>query len=193
MDLQEALTEIDRLKATIAESGPKPCVVGLVTDLDGKRIALIRHKVRERWELPGGKLKPAETWQAALLRELQEEIGATVTLSDPCLIDVLNGPVVPGAEFTSVIMVGLGATGADLIPGSDATEARFFTADEIPWGEMSALTSLEIVERWAHEKLGHAMVVHKRNLELMRENRRANLVVLSMLLILENRRLRGAR
>ena len=160
MDLQEALAEVERLKTELATrpAGPKPCVVGLVTDMSGERIALIRHRIRGKWELPGGKIKDDDaTWQAALLRELKEEIGVTVTLADPCLIDVLNGPPVSSAEYRSVMMVGLGTTTEVLVPGSDAVDAGFFTADRIPWSDMSPLTSVEIVERWAHERLSPSL------------------------------------
>ncbi|MGW0910406.1 (deoxy)nucleoside triphosphate pyrophosphohydrolase [Streptomyces sp. NPDC002784] len=53
-------------------------VVGAALLDDGRLLAARRSAPPElagRWELPGGKVEPGETPQAALVRELREELG----------------------------------------------------------------------------------------------------------------------
>ncbi|THA25660.1 (deoxy)nucleoside triphosphate pyrophosphohydrolase [Streptomyces sp. RKND-216] len=63
-------------------------VVGAALCSDGRFLAARRTSpaaVAGRWEFPGGKVEPGETEQAALIRELHEELGveATVTARIP--------------------------------------------------------------------------------------------------------------
>ena len=60
---------------------------GLVFSKDGSRVALVWHADFERWIQPGGHLEPGEEPIDAVLRELEEEIGATDLLPHG-LVDV---------------------------------------------------------------------------------------------------------
>ncbi len=48
-------------------------VRAVVLDRD-ERIALVRHTYADHWYLPGGGVKKGESFQSALLRELEEEV-----------------------------------------------------------------------------------------------------------------------
>ncbi|MEJ2117628.1 MAG: (deoxy)nucleoside triphosphate pyrophosphohydrolase [Alphaproteobacteria bacterium] len=57
-----------------------------LTDTDG-RVLLSRRPEGKRngglWEFPGGKMEPGETPEAAIIREIREELG--ISLRDKCL------------------------------------------------------------------------------------------------------------
>ena len=60
-----------------------PVVCALIEDAAGRVLVAQRppHKhLGLKWEFPGGKLEPGETPEAALHRELQEELGCRVEL-----------------------------------------------------------------------------------------------------------------
>jgi 8-oxo-dGTP diphosphatase len=61
---------------------------------DGGRVLICRRRQDQphplKWEFPGGKLEPGETSEAALVRELREELG----------IDATAGPELMRYEFS---------------------------------------------------------------------------------------------
>jgi 8-oxo-dGTP diphosphatase len=64
----------------------RPLVVGgALIDDDGRLLAARRTEPPEcagRWEFPGGKVEPGETPEAALVRELREELGVEAEVLD---------------------------------------------------------------------------------------------------------------
>jgi 8-oxo-dGTP diphosphatase len=110
-------------------------VVGAALVEDGRLLAARRSAPVElagRWELPGGKVEPGETADAALARELREELG----------VDAEVGGRVPG-EWPLRAPYVLHVWTARLRPGSAAPEPlqdhdalRWLGPDEIwdvPW------------------------------------------------------------
>lgn len=63
--------------------------VGVILDPAGEQVLLSRRADDAHqgglWEFPGGKREDAETIEAALARELREELAITVTACDPLL------------------------------------------------------------------------------------------------------------
>jgi 8-oxo-dGTP diphosphatase len=68
---------------------PKPLVLVAacaMVDIDGRVLICKRPQGKQLaglWEFPGGKLEPGETPEQALIRELKEELGVTIT--EACL------------------------------------------------------------------------------------------------------------
>jgi 8-oxo-dGTP diphosphatase len=65
---------------------PIPVVAAVITDDRGRFLLAQRpahKKLGLKWEFPGGKVEPGETPEAALARELREELGIEITGLEP--------------------------------------------------------------------------------------------------------------
>jgi 8-oxo-dGTP diphosphatase len=75
------------MAATGAEPLPVVLVVAVaLIDADGRVLLAQRPEGKQMaglWEFPGGKVQPGETPEAALIRELKEELG--IDVSEACL------------------------------------------------------------------------------------------------------------
>ncbi|MEY4005494.1 MAG: hypothetical protein RLZZ221_1590, partial [Verrucomicrobiota bacterium] len=68
------------------EKRPVPVVAAVLTDDRGRFLLAQRpahKKLGLNWEFPGGKVEPGETPEAALARELREELGIKITGIEP--------------------------------------------------------------------------------------------------------------
>jgi ADP-ribose pyrophosphatase YjhB (NUDIX family) len=109
------------------------------------RIALVRHTYADQWYLPGGGVKKGESFDAAILRELKEE----VALADGRIERIL-GVYHSRREAKDdhiVIFVVRVDTGAHLQKADpmEIEEAGWFSFDALP-AQASAATLRRIVE-----------------------------------------------
>jgi 8-oxo-dGTP pyrophosphatase MutT (NUDIX family) len=119
-------------------------VRALVHD-DAGRIALVRHTYAENWYLPGGGVKKGESFEAAALREVAEEIGLT-----GCTIERILGLYHSRREYKDdhIVLFVVHAPGTRDIARHDRmeiAEADWFALDALPSG-VSAATARRIAE-----------------------------------------------
>jgi 8-oxo-dGTP diphosphatase len=69
--------------------------VGVLIDQDGRFLLTSRPEGKVYagyWEFPGGKLEAGESVDAALRRELHEELGITIGATHPWKVDLMDYP-----------------------------------------------------------------------------------------------------
>jgi ADP-ribose pyrophosphatase YjhB (NUDIX family) len=108
-------------------------VSALIRDEQG-RILLLRHTYRgsNPWGLPGGGLKPGESLERCLLRELGEETGLRVEI-----VHMLSGAAHPDRRLVDMIYscrLLPGESIANFKTNAEVAEARWFHPGELPDG-----------------------------------------------------------
>lgn len=109
-------------------------VVGAAIVRDGRVLAARRTApaaTAGRWELPGGKVEPGETPEAALVREIAEELGCTVAVTG-----WLPGEVAIGERHVLTVAV------VELVAGEPQPQEH----DAVRWlaaGELGSVDWLE--------------------------------------------------
>ncbi len=105
-----------------------PQVVVGAAILDGDRLLVAQRRAPSaeagKWELPGGKVEPGETDEAALMRECREELGVDVRLGRRV------GRDWPIGRY-GVLRVWLASVSSGEIECRDHAQLRWLTVEEL--------------------------------------------------------------
>ncbi len=107
-----------------------PCVGAVITDDAGRLLLILRgHEPGQGlWSVPGGRVEPGESDQAAVIRETIEETGLTVACGP--LLGAVERPGLDGA-IADIRDYAAEVTGGELTPGDDAAGARWVTPADL--------------------------------------------------------------
>ncbi|WP_191256960.1 NUDIX hydrolase [Amycolatopsis oliviviridis] len=109
---------------TVSDSTVR-CVGGIVHDHHGRILLIQRANEPGRglWSIPGGRVEPGETDEAAVIREMREETG----------LDVIPGTYVGNAlrGTYDIHDYACAVTGGTLRAGDDAADARWIDAETL--------------------------------------------------------------
>jgi len=120
-------------------NNPKPVAIGLILNKKKDSVLLTQRKIepyKGYWSIPGGFLKYGECPEAALERELREELSVNVKVGK--LIDIYNEQYcnkgVEDEKYSTLVLVFLirEIDHEKIKPADDATEAKFFKFNKLP-------------------------------------------------------------
>lgn len=118
-------------------------VVAAIIQHEGKILATQRGygDFKDGWEFPGGKMEPGETMQQAIIREIQEELG--VTISPTKLVTTVEYDY-PTFHLTMHCLLSTVVEGEiKLIEHEDAKWLTRETLDSVEW----LPADIEVVEK----------------------------------------------
>lgn len=145
------LASFERRTHEPAERRPAAVAVVLLPDDEGRACFLLTRRAdrlrahARQWALPGGRLEPGESAEAAALRELSEEVGLELA-ADAVLGSLDDYPTRSGYVITPIVVWGEGA-GA-LVPNPDEVKRVYHVPlDDLERPEVPILVSIPESER----------------------------------------------
>ncbi|MGY6500269.1 MAG: NUDIX hydrolase [Acidimicrobiales bacterium] len=119
--------------------------LGVVRHDDG-RVALISHRYRSRWGLPGGLLSRGEVPAEAVVREIREEVGLVVEIVGEPVVVV--EPVVRRVDIVFETRMTEGSDPDALTPTSaEIVAAAWFTTGDLPELQEETVAAFEALDR----------------------------------------------
>ncbi|HYW76389.1 MAG TPA: NUDIX domain-containing protein [Gammaproteobacteria bacterium] len=120
-----------------------PCVGAVIADPHA-RIVLIRRRDNGLWALPTGHVEPGETYQAAVLREVEEEVG--LRLDSPVLCGLYSEPgsqvvTLPDGRtehFVTACFLLRANQGELVLAPNEVAEGGFFSVEAFPTPRVEA-------------------------------------------------------
>ncbi|GAT69736.1 NUDIX hydrolase [Planomonospora sphaerica] len=124
--------------------------MGAIISDDSRRLLLVRRgrpPGEGLWSVPGGRVEPGESDAEAVVREVAEETGLTVSVGP--LAGTVDRPG-PGGVVYEIRDYLAEVVGGVLVPGDDAADARWFDLGELPRlplvsGLLDALTGWGVI------------------------------------------------
>ncbi|TAM86478.1 MAG: NUDIX hydrolase [Candidimonas sp.] len=131
-------------------------VVGVVPAW-GEQLLLCRRAIEPRrgfWTLPAGFMELGETTAQGALREAKEETGARFELGQ--IYTIIDVPHVEQVHFFYLARV----LAAEMSPGFETLEARFFDAADVPWADLAFRTVRTTLEHYLEDRRRGVYPIH---------------------------------
>jgi 8-oxo-dGTP diphosphatase len=142
-------------EAVIEERTPVNVAVGVLIDPQGRFLLTSRPAGKVYagyWEFPGGKIEAGESVEAALRRELQEELGITIGPALPWKIELMDYPHARVRLHFCKVFVWQGHF--------EMREAQQMAWQTLPVRVAPVLPGTVPVLRWFAEERGHVGATH---------------------------------
>ena len=110
---------------------PRITIDGII--IKDQKILLVKRKndpFKDKWALPGGFVEYGEKTEDAVIREVLEETGLRTKITQ--LAGVYSDPNRDPRGHTITIVYMLDIIGGELKAGDDASDVKFFNAEELP-------------------------------------------------------------
>jgi 8-oxo-dGTP diphosphatase len=141
--------------AVVEERIPVDVAVGVLIDAQGRFLLTSRPAGKVYagyWEFPGGKVEAGESVEAALRRELQEELGITIGPARPWKIELMDYPHARVRLHFCKVFVWQGRF--------EMREAQQMAWQTLPVQVAPVLPGTLPVLRWFAEERGHQGATH---------------------------------